>query len=108
MADAAGEFVVQDGAQQFGGVWSRIWTVRGTINVGNLGDGTGESNDITIPGVALGDQVLGLSLGVSITNLTVTAWCKANTVTVRFQNESGGAIDLADTSFKIVVGRPSF
>ena len=33
----------------------------------------------------------------------LTAWCTADTVNVRFQNETGGAIDLASGTLRVKV-----
>jgi hypothetical protein len=77
------------------------------MNAGSLADGAGETDDITVPGVALGDMVIGASLGVDLVGLTVTGYVSAaNTVKFRIQNESGtGPVDLASTTMKIVVVR---
>ena len=109
MADATAVRVVQDGGQQFRGVWDRVWTVTATLDVDNLADGAGDVDTVAVPGVALGDMVIALSLGVSVAGMVVTAYVSAaNVVTIQAQNESGGAVNLASTTLKLVVGRPSF
>ena len=73
------------------------------IDIANLVDGAGASQDVTVTGAALGDFAIP-SLGVDAQGLTVTANVKsANTVTVRVQNETGGAIDLASTTIRVIV-----
>ena len=92
---------------QFQGLFSEMWVVKATMDVGSLSDGVGETNTIAVPGVAVGDMVLGKALGVDLVGITVTAYVSAaNTVSVRFQNESGAAPDLASTTVRVVVGRP--
>lgn len=72
----------------------------------SLADGAGVSHTVTVPGAELGDIVFGASASVSTQGMllegNVTA---ANTVIVRLQNESGGAVDLAAYTIKVAVGR---
>jgi hypothetical protein len=92
----------------FVGFFDDFFTFSGAVDVASLADGAGASQTVTIPGVALGDMVLGLSHGVSTAGITVTAnVTAANTVIVRFQNESGGTLDLASATLKVLVGRPN-
>ena len=94
------------GNDQFRGIFSDTWVVRATLDAGSLVDGAGETDDITIPGVALGDMVLGTSLAVDLVGLTVTGYVSAaNTVKFRIQNESGSTADLASSTLRIVVVR---
>lgn len=108
MANATSVTSLQ-GKQQFQGLFNEMWAVKATIDADNLVDQAGDSDTIAVPGVTLGDIVLGVSLGVDIAGMTVTAYVSAaNTVTVRFQNESGGTLNLDSTTIKVVVGRPNF
>ena len=94
------------GNDQFRGLFSDTWAVRATLNAGELVDGAGETDDITISGVALGDMVIGASLGVDLVGLSVTGYVSAaNTVKFRIQNESGSTVDLASTTLRLVVVR---
>lgn len=69
-----------------------------TWDPANLVDGAGESKDITVTGAALGDYAMG-SLGVDTQGMILSAVVKAaNTVTLRLQNETGGALDLASST----------
>lgn len=82
----------------------RIMYVAATINVASLADGAGATSQVTLNGVALGDIVLGVSAGVDLQDMTVTAYVQAaNTIEIRVQNESGGVIDLASTTFRVLV-----
>lgn len=99
---------VRQSNEQFRGIFNETWVVKATLNAGSLSDGAGETDDVTVPGVALGDMVLGASLGVDLVGLTVTGYVSAaNTVKFRVQNESGSTVDLASSTLRIVVVRPT-
>jgi hypothetical protein len=54
----------------------------------------------------LGDIVLGVSFGVDLAGVNVTAYVSAaNVVTLRLQNESTATVDLASTTVDVVVAR---
>lgn len=60
-----------------------------------LADGDGTTTTVTVTGAALGDFAE-TSFSIDLQGITVTAWVSAtDTVSVRFQNETGGALDLA-------------
>ena len=102
---------VIQGTQQFRGAFKEMWLVTETVNFGNAatGSGTFASVDVTVPNVALGDMLLGVSVGVdTIDGVIYGAVTAANTVTLTLLNNSGGAIDLASTTCKFIVGRPSW
>jgi hypothetical protein len=102
--------VIEQGVKQFRGAFSELWAVTDTAcNFGNaaVGSGTFASLDITVPGVALGDMVMGISLGVDTVD-AVIGGAAANTVTLTLLNNSAGAIDLASTTAKFLVGRPAW
>jgi hypothetical protein len=102
----ASAVVSRRGNDQFRGLFSDTWAVTCTMNAGSLVDGAGETDDVTVPGVALGDMVIGASLAVDLVGITVTGYVSAaNTVKFRVQNESGSTVDLASTTMKIVVVR---
>lgn len=62
---------------------------------GNLVDGAGESKDVTVTGAALGDFAVA-AFDKDLQGILISAAVKsANTVTVRLQNETTGAVDLA-------------
>jgi hypothetical protein len=87
-------------------MFSDTWVVTATLDSGNLIDAAGANDNVTVPGVALGDIVLGFSFGVDLAGMTVTAYINAaNTVTIRVQNESGGTINLASTTIRMVIAR---
>lgn len=102
----ASSVTTRRGNDQFRGLFSDTWAVTATLNPGSLADGAGETDDITIPGVALGDMVIGASLGVDLVGITVTGYVSAaNTVKFRIQNESTATVDLASSTLRIVVAR---
>ena len=102
----ASAVVSRRGNDQFRGLFSDTWAVTCTLNAGSLVDGAGETDDVTVAGVALGDMVIGASLGVDLVGLTVTGYVSAaNTVKFRIQNESTATVNLASATMKIVVVR---
>lgn len=104
--------IVEQGSKQFQGAFKEMWFVTDTAcNFGNAatGSGTFASLDITVPGVALGDMYICGSVGVDTVDAVIKgAVTAANTVTLTLLNNSAGAIDLASTTCKFVVGRPSW
>ena len=94
------------GNDQFRGIFSDTWVVTATLDAGSLVDAAGETDTVAVPGVALGDMVLGCSFAVDEAGLTVTGYVSAaGVVSLRVQNESGSTVDLASTKIRIVVGR---
>jgi len=103
---AATAVVSRRGTDQFRGLFSDTWSVVATLNASSLADTAGETNTIAVPGVALGDIVLNVSMGVDVSGISVTPYVSAaNVVSIRFQNESGGTLDLASTTVRCVVVR---
>lgn len=61
----------------------------------NLVDGAGVTTTVTVSGAVVGDMTRA-SFSLDLQGILLTSWVSAaNTVSVRFQNETGGAIDLA-------------
>jgi hypothetical protein len=105
MANAT-SVVVRAGNDQFRGLFSDTWLVRATIDADSLDDGAGDTDTVAVPGVALGDMVLGASLSVDEAGLIVEAYVSAaNVVSIRFQNETGGTVNLASSTLRLVVAR---
>lgn len=66
----------------------------------SLADGDGTTTTVTVTGAALGDFAEA-SFSIDLQGITLTAWVSAaNTVSVRFQNETGGALDLASGTLR--------
>jgi len=61
---------------------------------------------VTVPGVALGDMVIGFAHGVSEAGLIKRAYVSAaNTVTIATYNPTAGSVNLASTTLNLVIGR---
>lgn len=74
-----------------------------TYDPPSLIDAAGTSTTVTVTGAALGDFALA-SFSLDLQGITVTAYVSAtDTVTVRFQNESGGTLDLASGTLRVRV-----
>lgn len=102
---------VIQGKQQLPGAFNEMWLVTETVNFGNAatGSGTFASVDVTVPNVAIGDIVMGVSMGVDTVDAVVAgAVTAANVVTLTLMNNTAGAVDLASTTCKFVVGRPAW
>ena len=103
---------VIQGVQQTGGQFSEMWLVTATAqDFANaaVGSGTFASLDVAVPGVALGDMLVGVSVGVDTVDAIIWgAVTAANVVTLTLNNNSAGAIDLASTTAKFMVGRPAW
>lgn len=71
-----------------------------TYDPGNLADGQGVTTTVTVTGALLGDYAEA-SFSLDLQGITLTAWVSAaDTVSVRFQNETGAPIDLASGTIK--------
>lgn len=111
-ADGVYKFVVKDSSDNTLYTWDNyqavepIYRMEGSLvwNPGNLADGAGEtSTGITVTGAAFTDFVL-VGAPYDLQGITCTAYVSASdTVKIRLQNESGGAIDLASGTWKVRV-----
>lgn len=103
---------VEQGTKQLQGVFKELWAVTLTgLDFANAatGSGTFASIDATVPGVALGDIVIGVSVGVDTIDAVIGGAVTANNiVTLTLLNNTTGAVDLAATSGKLLVGRPAW
>ena len=71
----------------------------------SLADGTGVTTTVSVIGAALGDFAQA-SFSLDLQGITVTAYVSAlDTVSVRFQNETGGVIDLASGTLRVKVDK---
>lgn len=97
--------IVDSGVTSF--LWDNYPYMAGsaTYDPGSLGDGAGVTTTVTCNGALVGDFVT-VSFSVALADITMTAWVSAsNTVSVRFQNESGGTVDLASGTLKVYAQR---
>lgn len=92
---------------------SGIVTVKGSTVTGSatydppsLNDGDGATTTVTVTGAALGDYA-DASFSLDLQGITVTAWVSAaDTVSVRFQNETGGTINLGSGTLRARILKP--
>jgi hypothetical protein len=76
-----------------------------TYNPPSLADGAGATTTVTVTGAVLGDKAWA-SFSLDLQGITVTAWVSAaDTVSVRFQNETGGVLDLASGTLRAGIER---
>ena len=103
---AATAITARQGNDQFRGVFSDTWEVVCTLDSASVADQAAGTDTVAVPGVVLGDMVLGLSAGVSEAGLVRRAYVSAaNTVTIATTNTTGAAVDLAATTIKLVIAR---
>jgi hypothetical protein len=103
---AASAITSRRGNDQFRGIFSDTWAITCTLDTAEIADQATGTDTVTVPGVALGDMVIGLSTGVSEGGLVRRAYVSAaNTVTIASSNTTGGAVNLASTTVKLVIGR---
>jgi hypothetical protein len=100
--------VSRRGNDQFRGIFSDTWSVTATLDSASVATGAaGAATDtVTVPGVALGDMVIGMSVAVSEAGLVRRAYVSAaNTVTISTNNLTGASVDLASTTVDLVIAR---
>jgi len=74
-----------------------------TWDPGSLIDGAQESKDFTVTGAALGDFAIA-GAGIDVVDIGVSAVVTiANKVTVTLINETGGTVDLATSTWNVLV-----
>ena len=94
------------GNDQFRGLFSDTWAVSCTLDTASIATGASTTDTVAVPGVALGDMVLGFSAGVSEAGVLRRAYVSAaGVVTIATDNNTGGAVDLAATTVRLVVAR---
>ncbi len=108
---AASAVVSAQGVKQFPGMFSEMWGVTATWDPASAAAGAQTTADtITVPGVAVGDMVLGLSFSgeVAASPLIRARVTAANTVVLAIISGTGVTADMASGTLKLVIGRPSF
>lgn len=97
--------------RQFQGAYERMWSVELTVDPSSIAAGAEDSSNFTIPDILLGDHIISWGAGVNLTadadvQLHVSA---ANTLTIRISNLNGAsALDLASSTWKVLIGRPAW
>lgn len=88
--------------------YHRLIVGSNTYDPPSLVDGAGASTTVTVSGAILGDFAIA-SFSSSTQGITVSAnVTSTDTVTVRFQNETGGTIDLASGTLSALVIKKTF
>lgn len=96
---------------QFQGLFKDMWLVSATVDPASTAAEGSQVDTITVPGLALGDMVIGFAPGVTInSNLVVQVWVSAaNTLSIMYTNNNvaaGAAIDVASSTWRFLIGRP--
>jgi hypothetical protein len=77
-----------------------VLTGSAAVDPASLVDGAGATGTLTVTGAALGDFV-SVSFDKDLQGMVLTAYVSAaNTVAYRFQNESGGTLDLVSGTLR--------
>ena len=103
--------LAQEASTQFQGSFTKLWNVTATINPASIAAAAEDTGTITVTGVAVGDMIVAYAPGVDLTfSALVNVWVSAaNTVTISISNvHASSALDLASSTCKFVIGRPSF
>lgn len=86
-------------------VGPHLWTAT-TRNPGNLVDGAGETTTTSFAGAALGDAIV-VSFSLNQASVDLAGYVESGaTVAYRFQNETTGAVDLAEGTVNVFVVKP--
>jgi hypothetical protein len=90
-----------------GGIWAllapRLLEASVTYDPPSLAAGEGVTTSLTVAGAALGDFARA-SFSHDLLGITLTAWVSAvDTVSVRFQNSTTGAVDLGSGTLRVRV-----
>ena len=103
---AATAVVSRRGNDQFRGLFTDTWDVTCTLNSASVATVSTATDTVTVSGVALGDMVLGMSIGVDEAGLVRRAYVSAaNTVTIVTYNPTASSVDLASTTLNLVIAR---
>jgi hypothetical protein len=90
-----------------GGIWAllapRLLEASVTYDPPSLAAGEGVTTTLTVTGATLGDYARA-SFSLDLRGITLTAWVSAvDTVRVRFQNSTTGAVDLGSGTLRVRV-----
>jgi hypothetical protein len=93
--------------RQYTGLVADVVVSRQSVNPASMATNTGSTLNVTVPGVALGD-IVNAAPGISLAGIVFSTYVSAaNTVTVSFQNVTGGTLDIAAATWTFVVERIS-
>jgi hypothetical protein len=103
---AATAVVSRRGNDQFRGLFTDTWDVSCTLNSASVATTATATDTVTVSGVALGDMVLGMAIGVDEAGLVRRAYVSAaNTVTIVTYNPTASSVDLASTTLQLIICR---
>lgn len=103
---AASAIVSRNGNDQFRGIFSDTWAVSCVLDSASVATGGAATDTVAVPGVVLGDIVLGMSAELTEAGLVRRAYVSAaNVVTIATVNNTGGAVDLGSTNIRLVIAR---
>ena len=89
---------------QYDGTTWGVFTA--TYDPPNLVDGDGVTTNVTVSNATLGDFVR-VSFSLALQGILLTGWVTSSTnVAVRFQNETGGTIDLGSGTIRVMLEKP--
>ena len=105
---AATAVVKRHGNSSFGALFAEdMFTVSCTLDSDSLADNVSVSDTVAVPGVKLGDMVLGLSGNLDNEDITVTAYVQAaDAVEIVSQNTGGNTVDLGARTMRMLIVRP--
>lgn len=99
--------VGRKGKKQFQDLFDEVIPFTATVDPGSAAAGAEVSGTITVTGAALGDFVE-LAPGVDLQTLLLSATViSADTVEWVLNNETGGVVDLASSTWKGIVKKPN-
>lgn len=103
---AATAITARQGNDQFRGVFKDTWVVTCTLDSASVADQAAGTDTVAVPGVVLGDMIIGMSAGVDEAGLVRRAYVSAaNVVTIATTNTTGAAVNLASTTVRLVIAR---
>jgi len=107
---AASSVIHERGRKQLGGLFSEMWLVKATWDPAAAAAGAQTTADtITVPGVAVGDMVVGLSFSgeVAASPIIRARVTAADTVVLAIISGTGVTGDMASGTLRLVIGRPT-
>lgn len=108
---AATSVRAERGSKMFQGAFSEMFFATATWDPASAAAGAQTTSDtITVPGVRLGDMVLGISLTTEVAASPIIRGrvTGANEVTLAIISGTGVTADMASGTLKIIVGRPAW
>jgi hypothetical protein len=103
---AATAVVSRRGNDQFRGLFSDTWDVSCTLDSASVATTATATDTVAVPGVAFGDQVIGMAIGVSEAGLVRRAYVSAaDVVTIVTYNPTASSVNLASTTLQLTIAR---